>query len=887
MRSRNQKHRLLSAVIAAAMTLSGAAAGMTAMTVSAAADVTADKDLYDAEVTVDTEAQTVTVTLDGETVPESAYRVLFFSRVAIRGGESLTNLGGEFPTEPGAYIATVIAVEDSGYVNATRSAVFTLGGASYVSFIELTDDDFTGEETASEFYTKIYNSTLTEEEVHSWTTAPDGLVYLIYYEDNENIYFCTFNDGVCSDNWDSSFTPAYLKESMSYGNRFFYAYGGTGFDKIGGTSEDEIVGTFELVDIDETEIPLYDTTSGVNAARWAQEFLSEPDAESVLIYDRAADEYYYLIVDINGDITDSGAADENELLAFLGSKDVYVYRETVGPAYPTEGYPTEFGTKLFTSDVLADIQDESDLFEIAGFMEVDEFAAEEWADAPQTGTVYLAYYMEPYNATAVLRCLKFVDGVYDNSELSVILSDIENLRRIAEENTIYYTTAVPLTATPVKLTEEDLEGVSTAEELIEKLDMDLSFSSLTAMTWTGAPADESVYLIYGYDAEKSQFLSISYKNGIRVIGFSYKPNINGLRMFVEDGQSFYYIRNEEQPAAELSGTPVKITEEDLAGVDTVDTLIEKIGIDVSVGSDAARAWNNAPANEKAFLIYGRDDNTFLTVYYENGSLDSGFGFDPTILGLGVYMEDGYTFYYIPTGNVPADDNTPEAPEAPAVPYRPYTPASDTGSSTAVPAETGYTLRKEIAENVSDDDLALIASVMKEGEKIARIYKVEAYKGSTAATEPGYKLHVELQIPEELIVPDRTFTIIRLHNGRADRLETTYSAVNQTANAESDRFSLYAIVYFDANADIPDEGSISGDDDEIVDEIPDDAGETDAQIVEETDGNDKEPTEISVIDKPTDTEEANPHTGAPLASTAALAALSFFGAIAACTCRKKK
>lgn len=84
-------------------------------------------DLEDCDVTVDTDNKTVTVTYNGETVPESEYHVIFFTYEEIEGGENVTRVGTEFPTEAGTYIAAVVANDDSmGYIGENRSEPFTI-----------------------------------------------------------------------------------------------------------------------------------------------------------------------------------------------------------------------------------------------------------------------------------------------------------------------------------------------------------------------------------------------------------------------------------------------------------------------------------------------------------------------------------------------------------------------------------------------------------------------------------------------------------------------------------------------------------------------------------------------------------------------------------------
>ena len=99
-------------------------------------------DLEDCDVTVDTDDKTVTVTYDGQTVPESEYHVIFFTYEEIEGGENVTRVGTEFPTEAGTYIAAVVANDDSmGYIGENRSEPFTIEEETESSETEISETD--------------------------------------------------------------------------------------------------------------------------------------------------------------------------------------------------------------------------------------------------------------------------------------------------------------------------------------------------------------------------------------------------------------------------------------------------------------------------------------------------------------------------------------------------------------------------------------------------------------------------------------------------------------------------------------------------------------------------------------------------------------------------
>ena len=57
------------------------------------------------------------------------------------------------------------------------------------------------------------------------------------------------------------------------------------------------------------------------------------------------------------------------------------------------------------------------------------------------------------------------------------------------------------------------------------------------------------------------------------------------------------------------------------------------------------------------------------------------------------------------------------------------------------------------------------------------------------------IKISISIPKKLIKPNRTYYIIRYHDGKADVLPTSQSS--DTLTFETDRFSTYAIVYTDS------------------------------------------------------------------------------------------
>lgn len=103
------------------------------------------------------------------------------------------------------------------------------------------------------------------------------------------------------------------------------------------------------------------------------------------------------------------------------------------------------------------------------------------------------------------------------------------------------------------------------------------------------------------------------------------------------------------------------------------------------------------------------------------------------------------------------------------------------------------------KNISQSDKDLITSKMNDNEKLVNFLNVKVLlldKDKNIigyADELSHKVSIEVEIPSEFIRSGRIFHIIRLHDGKIDRVEDTDHS-DSTITFESDKFSSYAIVY---------------------------------------------------------------------------------------------
>lgn len=133
-----------------------------------------------------------------------------------------------------------------------------------------------------------------------------------------------------------------------------------------------------------------------------------------------------------------------------------------------------------------------------------------------------------------------------------------------------------------------------------------------------------------------------------------------------------------------------------------------------------------------------------------------------------------------------------------------------GDDYAALVEAGYkldvvmTVKDESA--VSADDKALIEGELSDDMHIGLLVDVSLVKTqdgvSTAVASSSKPVSFVIGIPDSIIADGRTYSVIRVHDGKAENIGGTYDAANKTITVSSDKFSAYAVVYKDAPAPQP-------------------------------------------------------------------------------------
>ena len=119
-------------------------------------------------------------------------------------------------------------------------------------------------------------------------------------------------------------------------------------------------------------------------------------------------------------------------------------------------------------------------------------------------------------------------------------------------------------------------------------------------------------------------------------------------------------------------------------------------------------------------------------------------------------------------------------------------------------KTEVSLKEVEAKDVLDDALA-IDKLIGEGAKAARYYKIEIVLKSgddvvANVTTLKSPISLTLNIPSDIKEVEegyvRQYSVVRIHDGQAEIIDSKYDETVQTLTVESDKFSTYGITYKD-------------------------------------------------------------------------------------------
>ena len=121
---------------------------------------------------------------------------------------------------------------------------------------------------------------------------------------------------------------------------------------------------------------------------------------------------------------------------------------------------------------------------------------------------------------------------------------------------------------------------------------------------------------------------------------------------------------------------------------------------------------------------------------------------------------------------------------------------------------------EALEEADKEDVKLIEDKVEKGTKVAGYYDVSVIlkvdgEELVRIKNLGEKIKVQLELPKDLPEVqkgfERTFSVLRVHDGKVEVVAEGLKAVDGKLPVETDKFSTYAIAYKDASTSNPETG----------------------------------------------------------------------------------
>lgn len=114
---------------------------------------------------------------------------------------------------------------------------------------------------------------------------------------------------------------------------------------------------------------------------------------------------------------------------------------------------------------------------------------------------------------------------------------------------------------------------------------------------------------------------------------------------------------------------------------------------------------------------------------------------------------------------------------------------------------------DIKDRVPEKDAEAALTALNPDEKIGVYVDLSLFKikdnneaDKTAIHETNKKVGITLTIPDSIYGADRTYSIIRVHDGNAENLGGTYDKASRKLTFYTDKFSTYAIAYTASNVE---------------------------------------------------------------------------------------
>ncbi|MGN0329484.1 MAG: hypothetical protein ACI4D4_10975, partial [Lachnospira sp.] len=113
--------------------------------------------------------------------------------------------------------------------------------------------------------------------------------------------------------------------------------------------------------------------------------------------------------------------------------------------------------------------------------------------------------------------------------------------------------------------------------------------------------------------------------------------------------------------------------------------------------------------------------------------------------------------------------------------------------------------KDVKDTVAQEDKTKVEAALEEKDKIGMYLDINLLmkagdENPSKISNTSKDMTITIKVPEKLINTnadiERTYFIIRVHDGQVDKIYGTYDKDNKTYTFKTDRFSTYALAYSD-------------------------------------------------------------------------------------------
>ena len=116
------------------------------------------------------------------------------------------------------------------------------------------------------------------------------------------------------------------------------------------------------------------------------------------------------------------------------------------------------------------------------------------------------------------------------------------------------------------------------------------------------------------------------------------------------------------------------------------------------------------------------------------------------------------------------------------------------------------VKMEVLDEVPAEDKTAVENYLSDNQYLGVILDITLIKTvndtSTEVTECSKPISFRIDVPDDIIAEDRIYSVVRVHDGKAENIGGTFDSESKTITVSSDKFSTYAIVYDEASVEEP-------------------------------------------------------------------------------------